>query len=286
VRVDQDALDGRVSLALAPGGGALRVDGATIPLSRIRGVFAPKGLGAEATGEDEMARWIARERTASLYALHSRLAHARQLYAIQGSLVLDKLRQLDAARDCGLVIPETLYTDDPEAARAFVARHGAVIAKLHEPLTQSMDGSGATVSTRALEPEDIEALDTLAACPMILQERVHKRGELRVAVVGQRVYAARIVFPGTDPDEVVDWRRMDRPWRWEAATLPEAARAALVATHAALGLNFGAVDLIERPDGALVFLETNPHGEWWMLQDAAGQDIIGGMADFLTGAAA
>jgi len=283
IRVDQDALDGRVALALEPGGGALRVDGQTIPLSAILGVFAPKGVGVQASGGDEMELWIARERTASLYALHSRLRGARHLYSLHGSLVIDKLRQLDAARDSGLLIPETLYTDDPEAARAFVGRHGDVVAKLHEALTQSMDGSGAHVSTRALSPEDIEALDELAACPMILQARVPKRGELRVAVVGRRVYAARIVFPDVEADEIVDWRRVERPWRWEAATLPEPAQRALVATHAALGLNFGAVDLIERPDGELVFLETNPHGEWWMLQDAAGLDVLGGMADFLTG---
>lgn len=282
LRLDQDDLDGRVSLALAPGGGRLTLDGVSVDLAGITGVFAPKGVRAT-TGEDEqMARWVASERSAALRALHSRLRHARHLYPGVG-VEPDKLAGLDAAKAAGLAIPETLYTDDPEAARAFAARFPAVVAKLHEPLSQSMDGSGPNVSTVTLSAEDVEALDTLAACPMIFQERVPKAYEVRAAVVGARVYAARIALLDQDADAVDDWRHAAGEARWEAVALGEAVDEALVAAHRALGLHFGAVDLIVRPDGEALFLETNPHGEWWMLQDGAGLDVLGGMVDFLRG---
>lgn len=280
LRVNQDALDA-LTFALTPEGGAISLNGQRFPLSRITAVFAPKSVSVTPASDEQMDRWVAAERAAALRAMASRLSHARWLYQLHGGP--DKLLQLQIARASGLSIPETLYSDDPEEVRAFIARHGEVVAKLHEALTQSMDGSGARVSTQALSAEDLEALDELAGCPMIFQDRVRKDYEIRAVVVGDRVFAARIALQDQQADEVVDWRYVGAPARWEAITLPGPAQEALVLTHRRLGLNFGAVDLIARPDGELVFLETNPHGEWWMLQDAAGLPIIEAMVDFLVG---
>ena len=282
-RIDLDDWDGRVSVALAPGGGTVTVDGKQIYLCDVRGVFTPKGIAVPPTDPDDaLSRWVAAERTAAARGLWSRLGHARHLYMGIG-VEPDKLAQADAAVAAGLRVPATLYTDDPEAVRAFAAQHAAVVAKLHEALTQSMDGSGPRVSTRLLTADDLAAIDEVAGCPMIFQEWVPKASEIRAAVVGDRVFAARIVFEGVEADTVADWRVGTGPARWEAAALPGDVAAALVATHRALGLHFGAVDLIVRPDGEHVFLETNAHGEWWMLQDAAGQDVLGAMVDFLSG---
>ena len=35
----------------------------------------------------------------------------------------------------------------------------------------------------------------------------------------------------------------------------------------ALGLTFGAVDLVETPDHDFVFLEVNPNGQWLWIED-------------------
>jgi glutathione synthase/RimK-type ligase-like ATP-grasp enzyme len=55
----------------------------------------------------------------------------------------------------------------------------------------------------------------------------------------------------------------------------------------ALGLTFGAIDLILTPDGEYVFLEVNINGQWAYLEDmlalpisdAIAELLIGGMAD-------
>jgi D-alanine-D-alanine ligase-like ATP-grasp enzyme len=41
----------------------------------------------------------------------------------------------------------------------------------------------------------------------------------------------------------------------------------------ALGLNFGCIDFIVRPDGRMVFLECNPNGQWLWIEMATKMPI-------------
>jgi glutathione synthase/RimK-type ligase-like ATP-grasp enzyme len=51
----------------------------------------------------------------------------------------------------------------------------------------------------------------------------------------------------------------------------------------ALGLVYGAVDLIVTPDGRHVFLEVNPGGEWGMLERDLELPIAAALAEALVG---
>jgi hypothetical protein len=48
-----------------------------------------------------------------------------------------------------------------------------------------------------------------------------------------------------------------------------------------LGLHFGAIDLLETPDGDYVFLENNPNGQWYWIEMITGQPMARAMADLL-----
>lgn len=48
-----------------------------------------------------------------------------------------------------------------------------------------------------------------------------------------------------------------------------------------LGLRFGAFDFALTDDGAPVFLECNPNGQWGWLEDATGLPIAAAIADLL-----
>ena len=49
----------------------------------------------------------------------------------------------------------------------------------------------------------------------------------------------------------------------------------------AIGLKYGAIDLIETPNGDFVFLEVNPSGQWGWISDLAGLPIPEAVADML-----
>jgi MvdC family ATP-grasp ribosomal peptide maturase len=199
----------------------------------------------------------------------------------------NKLHQLRLARALGLEVPRTLVTNDPARVRSFFEQvRGRMVAKMLTPLTQSMEGGQPFVYTSAIGPEHLEALGELRHSPMVFQERVDKARELRVAVVGGRCFAGAIDASRSLTGQV-DWRRAaPTECHWELGELPAEVAARLEQLVAALGLVYGAVDLIVTPEGRHVFLEVNPGGEWGMLEYELGLPIAAALAEALVAGSA
>ncbi len=196
--------------------------------------------------------------------------------------------QTRLARGLGLDVPRTLITNDPEAARAFVASCPAgAVAKMLEPPRlpgnePGADGPAGVLHTSALDAALLERLDDLRFSPMVFQERLAKERELRVTVVGRRTFAAELdsaAIPGAE----LDWRRV--PERvmpaWRACALEADVERRLHALLDRLGLQYGACDLVRTPEGRLVFLEVNPGGQYGWLEEHAGLPISDALAELL-----
>jgi glutathione synthase/RimK-type ligase-like ATP-grasp enzyme len=194
--------------------------------------------------------------------------------------------QLRIAQRLGLDIPRTCITNDPAAARAFVEScpRGAVAKMLEPPrLSTGPDGAPAGVlHTTALDPAMLERLADLRLCPMVFQERLHKRRELRVTVAGRRTFSAEL-DSASIPGAEVDWHREpERVMRaWRATTLAPDVERRLHALLDALGLQYGAFDLVHTDDERLVFLEVNPGGQYHWLELHAGLPISAAIAEVL-----
>lgn len=201
---------------------------------------------------------------------------------VAGQAANNKVRQLRLAQTLGLEVPRTVVTNDAARVRAFFEQlQGRMVAKMLTPLSQSMEGGQPFVYTSAMGPEDLEALEGLHHSPMVFQERIDKRRELRVAVVGGRCFTGAIDASRSVAGQV-DWRRASpQECRWEPGELPADVAVRLVRLVAALGLVYGAVDLIVTPEGRHVFLEVNPGGEWGMLEHELGLPIADALAEAL-----
>ena len=53
-------------------------------------------------------------------------------------------------------------------------------------------------------------------------------------------------------------------------TLPQSVGTQCIDLVSRLGLMFGAIDLILAPDGRYLFLEINPNGQWYWLEEITG----------------
>jgi len=182
----------------------------------------------------------------------------------------DKLHQLTTANAAGLTIPHTIFTNKPEAIRQLYDDcNGNIVAKLHGALSRSMEGNTTFFPTTKISAAHLDRLNELAYCPMIFQEYIPKAYELRIA------YVDGICFAGKIPaDNSTDWRApKGHPVQWQPYELPSAVGEQLSLMMQQLGLAFGAIDMIRRPDGTYVFLEVNPQGEWGMLQKCLGYPI-------------
>ncbi|GAA4477658.1 hypothetical protein GCM10023094_20270 [Rhodococcus olei] len=190
--------------------------------------------------------------------------------------------QLRLAGRLGFELPPTLVTTDPDEFLDFWDEHeGRVITK---PLQRSWLLRGDDGFARMAEPAttvDVAAADAMRLCPLIVQAYVPKRVELRVTVVGTRVFAAEIHSQESNHTRL-DWRCYDpATTRHGIHRLPDDVARRCLLLVAELGLRYGAVDLILTPDGRYVFLEINPSGQWLWIEDATGLPISDAIADLL-----
>jgi len=187
----------------------------------------------------------------------------------------------------GLEVPDSLFSNDPEAVRAFAAAHpDGIVTKMQATFAVYREDEEQVVFTNKMAREDLDDLSGLRYCPMIFQEMIPKERELRVTIVGERIFCA-----GIDSRKLAraahDWRREGDSFakHWEPFALPEAVQAGLLRLMDRLHLNYGAIDVILTPDGRYVFLEVNPCGEFYWLELYADLPISTAIAEVLVGKA-
>jgi hypothetical protein len=184
--------------------------------------------------------------------------------------------QLAVAARAGLKIPRTLITNDPDAARRFIAEQGSDRTVYKTFLASEQHWR----ETRIVRPAELHLLDHVRLAPVIFQEYVPGVADIRVTVVGPKLFAAAITpAPG---GYQVDYRMDLEGARFEATTLPPATEERIGSLMGRLGLVYGAVDLRRTPEGEHVFLEVNPAGEWRFVEERTGQPITQAVADLLT----
>ena len=278
LRIDFGAFPTRhLALSPQPRNNAFVVDGEPVPdCSAVwyRRITPPRPRAGLDSGE---ARWVTRETTSALRAGIRLLPTRRWVNDPDATEYWElKLVQVAHAAKHGITVPATLATNSPRAARDFAAAHERVVVKaVHQAYIPLTSGPRAAY-TVPFEPT-ADLLDAVALSPVILQQQVAKRADIRATYVEGRLFVARL--PAA-PHAPVDWRQ-SRTDGWESCTLPVDLSRQLSRMVAATGLLFAAIDLIESVDGGYVFLEMNPAGQWLWLDDELQLGITSAVADLL-----
>lgn len=181
-----------------------------------------------------------------------------------------KLAEFELASRCGMAIPDTLYTNDPDRAIAFTKAHGdRVVFRDFAPICPNLT----VVFTNSAELE--KQRDAISPSPFVLQEYVEKKCEARVVLVGDKLFAVRIDSQTSASERgKLDWRVYDNAHvKWERFKLPTKTERSLKAIAASLDITYGAFDLICTPDDEWVFLELNRPGMSYWLKSFVGLDI-------------
>jgi glutathione synthase/RimK-type ligase-like ATP-grasp enzyme len=186
-----------------------------------------------------------------------------------------KVYQLQVAQDVALDVPETLITNGPDEARAFVRAHG-IERTIYKTFSATREEWR---ETRLLKPNEVALLDNVCYAPVIFQAYVPADVDLRVTIVGPTVFAAAIHSQQTPYP--VDYRMEMAAAKVEAFDLPVEVLSRLRALMDRLGLVYGAIDMRLTPEGQYVFLEINPSGEWRFIEERTGQEISEAFAELL-----
>jgi glutathione synthase/RimK-type ligase-like ATP-grasp enzyme len=180
-----------------------------------------------------------------------------------------KAYQALLVRQCGLLTPPTLVTNDVKAVHRFYEDHqGEVIYK-------SLSGIRSIV--RRLEPGQLARLPLLRHGPAQFQSFIPGEN-VRVHTVGDQVFATRV------RSDSVDYRYATREGRkveMEPAILPPAIAESCLRAARQLGLLLTGIDLKETPDGEYYCFEVNPSPGFLYYEQHTGQPISTALADLL-----
>ncbi len=191
----------------------------------------------------------------------------------------NKVPQLQLARKIGFRVPATIISNDAASLRAFCSTYDDnVVGKVLHSQTPAATAGSYLVYTTRIARQDL--VPQMMGAPLLLQEYINKAHEIRATVVGDQVFSVAIDSQ-SDPDARVDWRHATLRLRHEQVELPTSVNAKLVAIILEYGLAFGAFDLIQTPEGEIVFLELNPNGQWAWLQQLTDIPIREALIDLL-----
>lgn len=192
----------------------------------------------------------------------------------------NKIFQLKVARELGLLVPDTLITSNPELIRKFYFKHGSNIIVKSLAVSPIMDYCS---FTRKITVEDIEDTSSLVICPAIFQQNIPKEYELRITIVNGEVFTTKI-FSQEDIATSQDWRVKpklnDFDVRMEEGFLDPFIEKKLLSLVSMLGLKYGAIDMIMTTEGEYIFLEINPCGQWFFVQQKTNSQIGKAIADY------
>ncbi|MDY7230460.1 MvdC/MvdD family ATP grasp protein [Hyalangium rubrum] len=280
-----------LEMAFRPGGarprGTLGRGGETIALDDIRAVWhrKPKPMQYPAGLDPQLVLESQQETGEGLRAL---FLHLEDRFWVnppwhERELALSKVHQLEVASALGFRVPRTLLTNDPQELQAFYRSCGGeVIYKLVSGVAiPGVLQNGRVLYTTKLTPRHLAEVERLVAAPGLFQEYIPKRSELRVNVIGRKVFATLVDSQQVEESRV-DWRRgQDRGLEFRAHELPPAIEERCRAFTRSLGLAFGALDLILTPDGDYVLLEINPAGQWLWIERETRQPLLDNLTEML-----
>ncbi|MCM5507146.1 hypothetical protein [Vibrio sp. SCSIO 43169] len=235
----------------------------------------PKGHNCS----QDIDKYLSIEWLSFLKSIYSRLN--KKWFSNPNDIVLaeDKPLQLLLANRLGFCIPKAAITNDIKPAISLSREHHLIAKPLRQALIENE--SEQVIFTNRIKPLEPNNEMALSYCPIILQQEISKKFDVRVTVVGDRVFAAAI-HSQKNIDTTTDWRKggiVDLAH--EPIDLPKAISQQCIDLTKKLNLRFGAIDLICDKQDNYWFLEINPNGQWAWIENRIQAPIAKAIVDEL-----
>lgn len=185
----------------------------------------------------------------------------------------NKSVQLHLARQCGLTVPKALMSNSPTGVKDFFDHNpNRAICKAFTPHVWQRENVGGVAVTETFEltrdqlPED----EILTYAPGIYQDMVVKQFDIRMVLMGHRIYSYAL----HNPKKALDWRQDAGMGKIEVEivpTPPDVEKGVLEFARRA-GICFGSIDFAVDMDGKWWFLEINEQGQFLWL-DQYNRDV-------------
>jgi len=186
----------------------------------------------------------------------------------------NKIYQLMIAKELGFKVPSSLISTIESEAKDFIInkKYDCIVKPIKSGLIADTDNPKIIFTSR-LRKNQLGSLARIRKCPTYFQERIEKEADIRVTVVGEKLFSAKINSQ-TSEETKTDWRKgQSHKLSYETFELPKELQIKSANLVNLLDLNFGAIDFVLDKKGALTFLEINPNGQWVWIEERLGFNI-------------
>ncbi|HEU4416496.1 MAG TPA: hypothetical protein VFT65_17030 [Candidatus Angelobacter sp.] len=218
-----------------------------------------------------------------VYLLEALPVRCINKYAASRSII-QKAVQLRLARKCGLKTPATLMSNTPASVKDFLAGEAnRRICKGFTPHVWQKEGhrSIAITETFELKRDQLPSDEVLTYAPAIYQEMVVKDFDVRMVLMGDRVYSYAL----SNKKRALDWRQdagLGHVTAELVPTPPQVEKGVLAFARQA-GVCFGSLDFGVDAAGEWWFLEINEEGQFlWLDQFNPAFKLMEKFCAFLT----
>lgn len=196
-----------------------------------------------------------------------------------------KIEQLARARSFGLLVPDSIVTQDPILAREFFGTHtknGVITKPLSIGYVSRPMGGDTLIYTSKVSEADLCDESSLSVCPTLFQEMIRKTTDVRITILDHHMIAIAIERRDLGGSIVLDVRSENMAGaKYTPIEVPEATRTRLFSFIESYGLRFAAVDFVIDHHNEWVFLEVNPNGQWAWLDLVGGAQIWKAFVDVM-----
>jgi ATP-grasp ribosomal peptide maturase len=260
---------GNLGPGLTDWSGALRGQHRDLSLDQIQSVYyrRPSAFRLHPGLSDQDSYWAQSEARAGfgglLLSLDCTWVNHPQRNAVAGVAPV----ALATAARCGLSVPRTLITNDPEKARAFVGSLPGRIAAykaLGNEAPGDYEGRPYALWTTRVRAEEIDG--SVARTAHLFQEWIEKAHEIRLTAVGDHLFAAEI-HAGSAASRI-DFRTDYDNLTYCPCAVPDAVAAGVRKLMGTFGLRYVAIDfLVDRQGGNWHLIDVNPNGQYGFIPE-------------------
>lgn len=184
----------------------------------------------------------------------------------------NKIVQCSMAKRIGFKTPKSRITNSPKWAQENTATENIV-----KPIsigTINKSNSQLVVQTNIVDNKI--PMEALSYCPSYFQEFIRKDYDLRITIVGEKIFPVKII--STDQ---VDWRSKNNSVKYEKALVPNDIILKCKQMLSDFNLSFGCFDFVVK-DEEYLFLEINANGQWAWIENELNIEISEAIMEELT----
>lgn len=195
----------------------------------------------------------------------------------------NKYYQIEIAGRVEFKMPDFIVSNQKEKLLDFAERYPDIVLKLiSQEIYQDKDGKFKGLYVNKINKHILQGFSEQEENPIMLQNYVDKKYEVRYTVVGKKHFVCKIDSQKSKK-ACEDWRRYDLPNTPHLPIEPpKEIKIKVDEFMDVMGIEYGALDFIVTPQNEWVFLEINCMGQWLWIENLTGLKISDAIVEWIS----